>query len=242
MSGSSRSMQAIMFSGLRVASTTYTPEYSKNGVNVNAKLSVDAYLNIASKANNGQGRQEVLTFTIWGGLANTCAKSMSKGKEFAVKCDVHTYKGKGFFPGVNNAPGLPIQNPDGTQNMQKKLSFTVRELNFGEESNKHVAREIQMQIRPQFWNVIGHEDQAKWAAILEARKAIVFNAQSPTFGYARVRMPLGENIGAYVPKNKAAAADGVAASFAGVNPAGTADASKEAVVGEGGFVTAPAGV
>jgi hypothetical protein len=242
MSGSARSLQMSMFSGLRVASTEYTPGYSKNGVNVNSKCVINAYLNIASKANGGKGRREVLTFTVWGGLADTCAKSMSRGKEFHCQANVHTYKGRGFYPGIAGAPGLPIPNPDGTQNMQKKTSFTITLLTFGEESNKHIANEIQAQLRPIGWNTAGHADQATWKEILKTRQATAFNAASKTFGYATVRLPQGDGISAYIPKTAnapAAPAAGVAAAFVGVNPAPTAVAP---VVNEGGFIAAPTGV
>ena len=58
MSGSARSLMGSDFAGMRVASTIFTPEHSRNGKNISAKLQVNAFMNIASKANNGEGRSD----------------------------------------------------------------------------------------------------------------------------------------------------------------------------------------
>jgi len=53
MSGSARSIQSSNFAGLRVASLYFTPEYSKNGVNISAKLEINAFMNLPGRANGG---------------------------------------------------------------------------------------------------------------------------------------------------------------------------------------------
>ncbi len=229
MSGSARSLSMSMFSGIRVASTNFTPEYSKNGKNVSAKLTINAFMNVASKANGGDGRNEAVPFTVWGKLAHICAKSMSPGKEFNCTANLHVYDGRVFMPGAPGQPGTPVMKADGTPLTTKKFSFTVGLLTFGEESNKHINNEIQAgaNVRPAGWNVAGSQDNLVWKEILKARQAIQFNPQAPTYGYARVYMPQGAGIAAYVQNQPVGAVTGavvdtaaaVAATFTGVNPA-----------------------
>lgn len=231
MSGSARSLQSSHFSGLRVASINFTPEYSKNGKNVSAKLTVNSFMNIASRANGGDGRNEVVPFTIWGKLAHICAKSMSPGKEWNCAANLHVYDGRVFQKSVNGQPGVPVLAPDGTPLTTKKFSYTVGMMTFGEESNKHIMAEIQAgpSIRPADWNVAGSQGNLIWKEILKARQAVQFDPNSGTYGYARVYMPQGAGIAAYIPTvapgtvvaagpavDTAAA---VAATFAGVSPA-----------------------
>ena len=237
---SSRSLQISTFSGLRVASTFFTPEYSINGKNVSAKLTVNAFQNIKSKANAGKGKNEALSFTIWGKLAHTCAKSMSPGKEFNCIAHVNVYQGKTYFPGVNNQPGIQVMCPDGTPLMSKKISFTVAQLTFDGESKKHINNELQAGVRPALWDKDGTPDQLQWVEILKARQAVQFNPQAPTYGYAHIRMPQGNT----APPVQTT--EGVAANLAGINPATPVAApttpAAATIVAAGGFVTAPAGV
>ena len=226
MSGSARSLSMSMFSGLRVASTNFTPEYSKNGKNVSAKLTINAFMNIASRANNGEGRSEAVPFTVWGKLAHICAKSMSPGKEFNCIANLHVYDGRVFNKSVNGQPGTQVLAADGTPLTTKKFSYTISMLTFGEESNKHIMNEIQAgpNVRPAGWNVAGSLDAKTWKEILIARQAVQFNPASPTYGYARVYMPQGSGIGAYVPQAQSGPAANTTAAivqtFAGVSPAG----------------------
>lgn len=250
MSGTSRSMSVSAFFGLRVGRTTFTPEYSKNGQNVSAKLVINAYMNIPSRANGGEGRSEVFPLTVWGKLAHTCAKAMSPGKEFNTIAQLHVYNGRVFAPsGQPNVPGTPILGSDGQPLMTKKFSFTIMQLTFGDESDKQINAEIQAKIRPIGWNVKGSAEAAQWAEILKARMAVQFDPNLPTYGYARVVMPQGPGIGAYIQN----AAQPVAATPAqtgntgvvipGVNPAAPVAQPVVATpaVNPGGFVV-PAGV
>jgi hypothetical protein len=231
------------FSGLRVASTSFTPEHSKNGKNISAKLVVNAFMNIASKANEGEGRNEAVPFTIWGKLAHICAKSMSPGKEFNCIAQLHVYKGRVFKPsGIPGTPGTQINDDNGNALTTMKFSYTITMLTFGEESDKHIDTEIQAGVRPVGWNVKGSQEAAQWKAILQARQAVQFDPSQPTYGYARVYMPTGAGIGAYIQSQTNA---GVAATFAGVNPAPvaapTTAPATTPVVNNGGFVV-PSGV
>lgn len=253
MSGSARSLQMSFFSGLRVASTSFTPEHSKNGKNISAKLVVNAFMNIASRANDGEGRNEAVPFTIWGKLAHICAKSMSPGKEFNCFAQLHVYNGRVFMPStVQGQPGQQINDAAGNPVLTKKFSYTITMLTFGEESDKHILNEIQAGIRPQGWNVKGSQEAAQWKATLQARQAIQFDPNSPTYGYARVYQPQGAGIGAYIqnaqpsvkPTTMGPAVDttaAVQATFAGVNPSTPAAAPAATPVNNGGFIM-PSGV
>jgi len=258
MSGTSRSLQTSNFSGLRVSRTYFTPEYSKNGANINAKLMISAFCNIASRANNGEGKRFPLQFTTWGKLAHVCAKSMSPGKEFnAFECKIDVYQGRVNKPGA--APGqpwIPALADDGTQLMTERVGFTIGLLTFGDDSNKHIANEIQENVRPMGWNVIGSQEEAQWKELLKVRQTIQFNPQLPTYGYARVHLPNGAGIAAYVQQpapgvvgNAIDPAAAIAATLAGMNPAGVVTpepvsvpvavqpiAQPAAVVAPGGFV------
>ncbi len=210
MSGSARTLVQLIGSGFRVAGTTFTPEHNKNGNNISAKLDIDAYMNIASRANGGQGRSEILKFTVWGKLAHTCAKSMSRGKEFHAESRPRVFDKRVFFN------RQPVQMADGTVLTVKGVSFTIERLIFGAESEKFIAEEIQAQVRPVNWNVAGHPENLQWKEILKARQAVAFDPQSPTYGYARVLMPQGAGIGPYVENQNRNYQANVA-----VNPAGT---------------------
>ena len=241
MSGSARSLQSCSFGGLRVASTYYTPAYSKNGDNINAKLEINAFINQPKKTD------QIIKLTAWGKLADSCAKSMSKGKEFAAfNCELNVYDKRVFMPSlVIGQPGAPVLKTDGSPLTIKSQSYTIGRLGYGMESEKHIAREIQENVRPPGWNVMGSVEAAQWKEILNARKAIMFDPNSPTgtFGYATIRMPQGAGIGAYIPQTQAVAAplaQPVAATVA-VAPIAAAPAVAPVAIGNGGFVV-PAGV
>lgn len=192
MSGSARSLQMSFFSGLRVASTNYYERHSKNGNNISQRLSISAFMNIASSANQGEGRNESITLTAWGKLADICAISMSPGKEFNCLAELHVYQGRVFH---NNQP---VVMQDGTTLTSKKYSFTIVRLTFGEESNKLIAWEIQSQIRPADWNTPNSPGYTTWREKLKARSATPYNPALPKFGYANVIKAQGPGIGAYV--------------------------------------------
>jgi len=198
MSGSARSLQSSDFAGLRVARTFFTPEYSKNGENISAKLEINCYINQPNK------KDQIIKLTAWGKLAHSCAKSMSNGKEFgAFNCELNVYDKRIFMPSlVDGQPGTQINKPDGSPLTMKAISYTIGRLGYGMESEKHIAREIAANMRPLGWNVIGSVEAATWTEMLKARQAVQFDPNSPTgtYGFAEIRMPLGAGIGAYIPK------------------------------------------
>ena len=255
MSGSARSIQMSFFSGLRVASTQYHPAHNKNNVNISQRLVINAFMNIPSRANNGEGRNDVVSFTAWGKLADVCAKSMSPGKEFNCLGELHVYPKRVF----DNDQMLI--RADGTPITTKGMSFTIVRLTFGEESNKQIADEIQKQYRPIDWNTTNSPGYAAWREKLRARSALQYDPSQPVFGFAKVIPATGPGISAYNPALEPAPAQAAAAvapltpavETAVVNAAGNPNAvntnlfptgvakTETAVPGNAGFV-APAGV
>jgi hypothetical protein len=189
----SRSLQMSMFTGLRQASSIYYPAHSKNGVNVSQRLVVNAYMNIASKANDGKGRNEAISLTCWGKGADILALCLTPGKEFNAICDLHVYQGRVFHN------DQPLQATDGTPITTKKYSYTIRQFDLGNDSFKHIMNEIQLQIRGEHWWMQGTQDYENFRALLKARMTVQFDPSLGTFGFAEVRKPEGANISAYIP-------------------------------------------
>ncbi len=234
MAGSARSMQSSDFFGLRVASCNYFPAHSKNGVNISARCTINAFMNIASRANNGEGQSTVVPLTAWGKLADVCAKSMSPGKEFHCSAELKGYEARVFH---NQAP---VVMPDGVTLTTNKLGFSITKLLFGEESAKHIANEIQSGIRPADWNMAGSAGFAAWRETLKKRNLLAFDPTQPVFGYSKVILPQGPGIGAYTPQ--AAAAPAFVAPTPGAVEAAVVNATgSPAVVGAALFTpVAPA--
>jgi hypothetical protein len=233
MPGSARSLQISQFIGLRVASTNYYPAHSKNGVNISQRLVINAFMNIASRANNGQGRNEVITLTAWGKLADSCAISMSPGKEFHCFAELHTYDGRVF---ENNQP---MMRADGTPLTTRKTSFTITRLLFGMESAKTINMEIQQGIRMPNWDKEGTPDYEHWRQQLNARKGLQYDPSKPMFGYAKVAQIQGPGIGAYNPNlNTQQGGNAAAVEQAVVNAAGNPAAVSPTFAGQP--ATAPA--
>jgi hypothetical protein len=252
MSGSSRSSQITVFTGLRVASTEFTPEHSKNGKNYSAKLAIVAYMNIASRANGGEGRNEKVNLTLWGKRAHSAAKSMSPGKEINSHCGLKVFQKKVFKKSmIEGTPGEQVFNDDGTPIMVDQNSYTISYFTYGEESDTQIAKEIAAtnpdgtKVRPADWKVFGSAGEATWKATIEARKGIQFDPAAKRYGFARIVMPYGE-FNAYNPALENGAktvstTQAVAQTFTGVNPAAAnptaaAAAKPTPVVEAGGFV------
>lgn len=202
MSGSARSLQMSSFSGLRVASLFFTPEYSKNGANVSAKLEINAFMNMPGKQNNGEGlKDQIVKLTTWDKMAHIGAKSMSKGKEFNCNAEMRIFDKRVFMPTLPGQAGTPVLKPDGSTLTVKATSFTILKLTFGEESDQHISDEIALNVRPAGWREKGSPAEAQWKEILKARQAIQFDPNSPTgtYGFATIRMPKGPGVAAYIP-------------------------------------------
>lgn len=225
MAGSARSMQTSDFFGLRVASCNYFPAHSKNGVNISQRCTINAFMNIASRVNNGEGQSTVVPLTAWGKLADVCAKSMSPGKEFHCSAELKGYEARVFHN------QQPVVMGDGTTLTVNKLGFSITKLLFGEESAKHIANEIQSGIRPADWNMAGSAGYAAWREKLKLRNTLAFDPAQPVFGYAKVILPQGPGVGAYTAQVAPAAAPMFAPQTGAVEAAVTAAAGNPTVVG-----------
>lgn len=191
----SRSLQFSVFTNLRQASSFYTQAHSKNGVNISARLLVNAYLNLASRS--GNDKSEAISLTAWGKAADILAWCLTKGKEFTAFCDLNVYQAPVYWN------DQILTAPDGTQLMRKAYSYTIRRFDLGNDAFKHIMDEIQTGKRGQYWWVKGHQDAINFKATLDGRMAMVghFDPQqhSTKFGFADVKMPKGAGIGAYIP-------------------------------------------
>lgn len=201
---SDRSLIQMFATGLRVASSEYTPAFSKidGGVrkNVSAKLSVTAYHNIPGKANDGKGKSESLNYTFWGALADIAAKTLSMGKEFHSISFPNTYPGTVYVPGPDGkSTGVAGQWANGQIIKTKKVSFTIINFTLGQDAAKVIADEIATGKRPSDWDKPGTAGHATWSATQKERMKIKFQPGFEKFGYATVKAPTGQDIGAYDP-------------------------------------------
>ena len=192
MSGRSISIKSAFFAGIRVlGQLTYIPAHMKNGKEISARATIPVRANSHRGTDkNGQpGRKDDFKLTVWGKLADVCARSCSPGKCIDVVCEPNSYLGTVFNPDGSvrmDAAGQAIQ--------VNKVGFTVREIVFGEESRKFITEEIQAGKRPAGWDTPGTPDAQQWLNVLTQRQAIVWDGQSPLFGYARVVVPSGQGI------------------------------------------------
>jgi hypothetical protein len=189
----SRSLQFSAFTGLRQASSIYYPAHSKNGVNVSQRLVINAYMNIASRANGGKGRSEVISTTAWGKAADVMALCITPGKEFSIFADLHVYQGRVWYN------DQPLTAPDGTAITTKKYGYTIRQFDLGNDAFKHIMNEIQAGLRGMNWWMQGTPEYESFRTMLKGRMTIQFDPSLPSFGFAEVRMPEGTNIAAYIP-------------------------------------------
>jgi hypothetical protein len=240
----SRSLQFSVFTGLRQASSIYYPAHSKNGVNVSQRLVINAYMNIASKANGGKGRSEVISTTSWGKAADVLALCITPGKEFSVFADLHVYQGRVWYN------DQPLTAPDGTAITTKKYGYTIRQFDLGNDAFKHIMNEIQAGLRGMNWWMQGTAEYENFRAMLKGRMTIQFDPSIPSFGFAEVRMPEGANVAAYIPNQPTNAAampvavpmtgNTMAAVGAAVNPAAVAAAFGGTTAPAAATVVAPA--
>lgn len=233
---SDRSLVYLFAAGLRVGNSTYTPAYSHTvaGVrkNVSQKLVVSAYYNLPGKANNGDGKSESVSYTFWGGLADIAAKTLSSGKEFDVIAQPNVYRGKIYIPGADGkSTGVPATWKEGGLAgqfiMDKKVSFTVIDFKLGNDGAKLIQKEISSipPKRPADWNVAGSPGYIAWGAMQKERMKLKYQPGYTEYGYARVELPKGSDIGAPIPKeNTTQAAVAAAVAIGPVHPMATAPA------------------
>jgi hypothetical protein len=186
-------LAGTFFAGVRVAGElTYIPAHIKNGKKINSRCLIPVYRN-SNKGTNAKtgekGRTDSFKLVSWGKLADTCCRSLPQGKAIDAFAEPQSFKGSLF-----NADGSLRVDAAGVAIETTKVSFTILNIVFGEESNKRIAEEIQLGRRPQFWNVPNHADYQLWTQMLQAKQQLVWDGQNAKFGYSRVVIPNGQGI------------------------------------------------
>jgi hypothetical protein len=126
-------------------------------------------------------------------MAERYARFMSIGLELIVHAGLKPYKADQYDGGVK------LVRADGTAIQVEKIGFTAipgSTMIIG-ESQKQIDTEIQQGIRPQFWNVKGHQDFATWTAKITAKNAEMYRPGMTMFGNAVVVLDKGAQPNAY---------------------------------------------
>jgi hypothetical protein len=193
MSGRAIGLANAVFAGVRVAGElTWIPAHTKNGVKINSRCIIPVYRNShrgKDQKTGEKGRSDSFRLVAWGKLADTCAKSLAKGNAIDVICEPHSYLGKVF-----NQDGSPRLDVAGQPIEVNKVAFTILNIVFGEESDKHIDAEVMGGRRPPNWNVKGHPNYDLWIKMLHDKQAQVWDGRNPKFGEARVVVPQGHGI------------------------------------------------
>jgi len=175
--------------GVRVAgSPTYTPAH------INAAGKTIRQMATFSVYANGKGESDADKFkiTAWGRMADSVAKSCAKGKKLTLVCSINTFRGRVPYPNAN--PGAPVQyvmDAQGQPLLINKTGFTIEEIDYGVDSADLIVSEIRMGCRGQYWNVVGHNDEAAWKATCKQRNELEYVIGATHFGYAVVQTPTG---------------------------------------------------
>jgi hypothetical protein len=184
------SLKSAQFVNVRTAGEiTFIPAHIIGGKRISSKAVVSAYFNSNKGGTDGKGTHESYKFVIWGKLAETCCKVLSKGSEFSVFTTPNSFAGRVFTP-----EGLQKLGADGQPVMTNKVSFTVTDISFGQESSMLIANEIATGRRPMNWDTDGHPDQATWKAVLKQKHATPWDFVSKTWFNARVSVPMGAQL------------------------------------------------
>lgn len=181
---------AGQFMGARVAGElSYVLPHVKNGKAINAKVTIPIFVNNNKGTNRdgSAGRSDRYRLVAWGKLADICVKNLPKGKAIDIFVTPQSYPGK-----VYNGENVVLKS-DGTPLTTEKVEFKIDKIIFGEESLKEIENEVQAGTRPQFWNVPGHADSAKYTQLLKDRQQVQYTG-GQKFGYARVIVPSGPGV------------------------------------------------
>ena len=188
----------------------------KNGKKINSRVVIPVYCNShrgTDQKTGEQGRTDEFKLVAWGKLADTCCKSLPKGKAIDVFAEPHSYIGRKF-----HADGSLFLDAAGQAIEERKVAFTIMNIVFGEESSKTIAEEIQGGRRPINWNMPNHPDFALWTQMLQQRQQVMWDGRSAVFGYARVTIPQGPGIQLDFSANTPAPAPNAGFVNAGFNP------------------------
>ena len=191
------SIEKAFMSGVRVAGTlTYIPA-GPDGKNARCIIPVYSNSNRGTNQDGSPGRSDKYTIIAWGKLADVCAVSCSPGKALDIVARPGSYIGT-----VYNPDGSPVLNMQGQVVTTRKVSFTIENIVFGEESAKTVANDIATGIRGANWQNPQHPDYQNWIAKLRARQAMKYQPGMTAFGYARVRMPKAVTNAGFQPQQQ----------------------------------------
>lgn len=189
------SIEKAFMSGVRVAGTlTYIPA-GPDGKNARCIIPVYSNSNRGTNQDGSPGRSDQYNIIAWGKLADVCAVSCSPGKALDIVARPGSYIGT-----VYNPDGSPVLNMQGQVVTTRKVSFTIENIVFGEESAKTVANDIASGIRGANWQNPQHPDYQNWIAKLRARQAMKYQPGMTAFGYARVRMPKAATNAGFQPQ------------------------------------------
>jgi hypothetical protein len=225
----SKTLQFSVFTNLRLASMTFTPAHSKNGVNISQRLAVNAFMN-ENRRGSSDDKSKAISLTAWSTGADILAHTLTDGKEFTVFADLNVYDAPVYF---KDQP-VSIQ---GQALMRKAYGYTIRRFDLGNDAFGHIAKEIQKGERGiNFW-VKGHQDSLNFKALLDSRIAIAKGGYNTSYGekwgFALVSMPKYQ-FGAYNPK---AGVDGNA--MPGATPVGAAPTAETVAASFGGAPVMP---
>lgn len=188
MAGSSNGKATTNIIGARVTrKLIYTPGYAKAGAGQNGRVPDKVYIPVAVNPLNGDA--SFMTLTLWGDkISPIFCHYVRPGKEIHfLNAELRTFKSP-----MTSKQGRPFMNEDGTPATYDRMSITVREFIWGEDSEdtktedaKIAAIEIQQNKRPMNWNVKGHPERQAWLSYEQARISQPYTG-GPTFGYADV--------------------------------------------------------
>ena len=182
MGGRSTSLCKFHMSGVRVAGDlTYIPAHIKGTERNSQRLIIPV---MANKYRSGKANS--FKMAVWGGMADVLAKTLSKGRAMDFDGSIDSY----LAPLYNQDGSIRLDN-QGQQIAHNQIVFTIRDFNFGEESQKTIQAEVAMGMRGPQWNVRGTSDYQAWMAEISRRTLLVWNGE-PQFGYARVVNPGGQ--------------------------------------------------
>lgn len=192
-------------SGVRIAGElNFTPAHvNREGYLVHDRVSVPVIANSrrGTSRDGTAGRRDNFRLVAWAGYARSLCRHGSVGKCLDVELKPSSYEGTVYKMAPNPAnPAEQIPQPvivAGQPLITEKVAFTIADISYGEESAKQIQRELEIYAsnpqniagRPPQWNVMGSPDQARFTQILDARKKMAWDGQSPYFGYARMIQP-----------------------------------------------------
>jgi len=189
MSGSSIGFTQHTFANARIAGEArYTPSYIKQG----EQKPISQRAEFGIFVNDRNGKACVFRMTAWGGLADSIAKHAPSGKEVTIIADATSYESRVTYQDAAGNMQFVTNPATGQPLTTTKVGFVVRQILYGNDSEKWIQNEIAAGLRPQFWNVPGHQDAVTWSNECKRRNAEQFQYGMNKFGFAKVaQIPQG---------------------------------------------------